>query len=103
MTESTEIDSTILLSGFGSLNFLITCYTFCFFSETLTTNSFKIGADAYNLVWNQMTMQQQKAIKLVIARSQKEFRLTGLGLIDCSLARFLAVKSIPVIQISVNT
>lgn len=74
--------------------YLMACYIYSYFSEVVTTNSFKIGDDAYNSLWNEMPVKQQKLIILIISRSQKEFRLRGLGMIDCSLAKFLAVMSI---------
>lgn len=73
------------------LIYLMACYIYSYFSEAVTTNSFKIGDDVYNSLWNEMPVKQQKVIILIINRSQKEFRLRGLGMIDCSLAKFLAV------------
>lgn len=69
-------------------------YIYCHFSENMTTNSIKVGEKAYNLLWYKMTMKQQMAVMLIIGRSQREFRLDGLGFIDCSLATFLAVTII---------
>lgn len=47
----------------------------------------------YNSLWYEMPLKEQKAIMLMMQRSQKEFRLTGLELVDCSLATFLEVTS----------
>lgn len=58
----------------------------------MTTNSFEIADAAYNLLWYEMSVKQQKSIILIIARSQREFRLTGLQFINCSMEIFLVVK-----------
>lgn len=89
--QSTAINMAQLVNLMGLLAYLFLGFTYSYFSETITANSFKIGEDAYNSLWNEMEIQQQKAIMLIIGRSQKEFRLTGLGLVDCTLATFLAV------------
>lgn len=91
LEQTTVKNIQLLIKLIGLFSYLIIIYTYCYFSEAITTNSFKIGADAYDSLWNEMTMRQQKAIILVISRSQQEFRLTGLGLVDCSSARFLSV------------
>lgn len=62
----------------GLLTNLIFGSTYSYFCETMTTNSYKIGEDVYDSLWNEMTIQQQEAIELIIGRSQIEFRLTGL-------------------------
>lgn len=73
--------------------FLVTSYIYSRFSENITANSFKIADNTYNnSLWYAMAVKQQKALILLIARSQKEFRLTGLGMVNCSLATFSTVK-----------
>lgn len=92
--QSTVIDMKQFGNFFCFFTYLIIGYLYCHFSEKITINSFRIHEYAYRSSWNKMTMQQQKAIMLIIGQSQREFRLTGLGLIDCSLATFLEVKTI---------
>lgn len=90
LDQSTEND-IILLNCMSLFHFNTICYIYCYFSETITANSFKIGDYAYDLLWYKMWLKQQKAIMMIIGRSQKRFRLTGLGLIDCSMETFLTV------------
>lgn len=89
--QSSVINMTTIVNLAGFLTYLTLGYTYCYFSENITANSFKIGYDAYNSKWTEMTTREQKAIMLAIGRSQKEFRLSGLGLIDCSMMTFLSV------------
>lgn len=86
------IDFTVILNLECTLYIIIICYIYSYFSETITTNSFAIGEDPYNSLWYKMPMKQQKAVMLMIMRSQIEFRLTGVGMVDCSLETFLAVR-----------
>lgn len=74
------------------LTYSIICYVYCRFSENITSKSLEIGDIVYNSLWYKMPLKEQKLIILMIQRSQKEFRLSGLGLVDCSLATFLAVR-----------
>lgn len=87
----TAIDFNLLLNLDCLLTYLIICYIYCHFSENMTTKSFEIGDIVYNSFWYKMSIKEQKIIILMIQQSQKEFRLSGLGLIDCSLATFLTV------------
>lgn len=94
LNESTVLNVRLAANFNLLLIYLMACYIYSYFSEVMTTNSFKIGDNVYNLLWNEMPVKQQKLIIMIINRSQKEFRLTGLGMIDCSLAMFLAVMLI---------
>lgn len=89
--QSDAIDFTIIFNLECLLTIIIICYIYSYFSETITINSFKIGEDVYDSLWYVMPMKQQKAMILIIAQSQKEFRLSALGMVDCSLEIFLAV------------
>lgn len=100
--QSTVMNLALLVTFIGLLTLLILGYTYCYFSETITENSFKIGYDAYNSMWSEMTVAEQKAIMLVIGRSQQEFRLTGLGLVDCCMMTYLAVTIYFDIQIIIG-
>lgn len=71
--------------------FLIIRYIYCHFSEKMASTSDVIGDVLYDSSWYEMSTIEQKAIILMIQRSQRKFRLTGLGLVDCSLASFLTV------------
>lgn len=91
LDQSTVLNIGLLVNINALLTYLMIGYTCCHFSESITTNYFEIGKNVYNSLWNEMKIQQQKAIVLMIAQSQVEFRLTGFELVDCSLARFLSV------------
>lgn len=91
LDQSTEFDFTVLFIFECLITFLITCYIYSYYSEEITAKSFGVGDDIYDSLWYRLPLEQQKAIILIIDRSQREFRLTGLGMVDCSLATFLAV------------
>lgn len=87
-------DLNLLINMNCLVAYLVICYVNCHFSESITTKSFEIGDIIYNnLLWYEMSIKERKVVTLIIQQSQKEFRLTGLGLVDCSLARFLAVRN----------
>lgn len=67
---------------------------FCYFSENLTTAMEVIGDAFYDFAWYRLTSKQQTLIKLPIQRAQINFRLTGLGIIECSLGVLLTVRII---------
>lgn len=85
-----DLDLILILDGL--IIYLIICYVYCYYSENITTTSLKIGDVVYDSLWYEMPIKEQRAIILMIQRSQKEFRLSGLGLVDCSLATFLSVN-----------
>lgn len=92
LNQSTEFDVPLATVLNCLVIYLITCYIYCRYSENLTTNSFEIGENVYDALWYEMSMKYQKAMLLMIGRAQKEFRLTGLGMVNCSLGVFLAVR-----------
>lgn len=98
LSHSFVIDSNLIVILDCLLLYSILCYIYCYFSENMTATSFEIGDVVYNSLWYEMLMKQQKAMILMIERSQKEFRLTGLELVECSLPTFLSVTTnLPII------
>lgn len=91
LDQTDQINFALLLNLIGLSTYLSIAYIYSYFSDTMTANSYKIGDATYNSVWNRMSVEQQKAIMLIIRRSQKKIRLTGLGMVDCSLETFLKV------------
>lgn len=73
---------------------MIFCYVYCYYSERVTERAFGIADIAYDTRWHELPPNEQKVFVLMIVRGHKEFRMTGLGIIDCSLAQFLAVMRI---------
>lgn len=65
-----------------------------FLAEWITTDLLSIGDVFYNSVWYRLPVKQQKLLVLPIERGQREFRLRGLGLFNCSLVVFSSVKFI---------
>lgn len=72
---------------------IVIALTFAYFylSERITADLLEICDIFYNSPWFQLSTKQQKLLTLPIQRAGRELRLTGLGLIDCSLIVFSKV------------
>lgn len=68
-------------------------YAYCSASERVTSYLLDVGEMFYNSAWYQLPVKQQKLLVLPIQRAEREFRLSGLGLFDCSLAVFSSVSN----------
>lgn len=86
-----QIDRDVLFNFDNFFNSSVIGFIYCYFSEKITNISFEIGDIVYFSSWYAMPFKQQKTIVMVIRESHEEFRLNGLGIIDCSLSTFLAV------------
>lgn len=90
-----ELNNTISAEAMDALFdlFLVVMlmFTYCYLSERVTADLFDIGDIFYNVDWFQLPVNQQRFLVLPIQRSQRELRLQGLGLFDCSLAIFSSV------------
>lgn len=82
-----SITSMIALTTVAAPTFIL-----CLLSENLTADLHGIGNNYYSCAWYRLTAKQQQLFVLPIQRSQKEFRMTGLGLVDCSLRVFSSVR-----------
>lgn len=86
-----QIDRDLLFNFNNFFNSSVIGFIYCYFSEKITNISFGIGEIVYISSWYAMPFKQQKTIVMMIRDAQVEFRLNGLGIIDCSLSTFLAV------------
>lgn len=64
----------------------------CVFSEVITHDLCTIADIFYGYAWYRLPVKQQKLFILPIQRANKALRLTGLGLVDCSLRVFASVS-----------
>lgn len=71
---------------------LLSSYMYCYLSENITIMLEAIGDIFYEFAWYHLPPKQQTLFLLPIQRTQIEFRLTGLGIVDCSLGVFLSVS-----------
>lgn len=67
-------------------------FFYCYLSERITSALYEISDNFYDLAWYEMPIMQQKLITLPILHAQHGVRLTGLGIVNCSLQTFLEVK-----------
>lgn len=63
-------------------------FMFCYLSEVLTADLCAAGDIFYDLAWFQLPVKAQLLVKPTMQCSQREFRLNGIGFVDCSLHIF---------------
>lgn len=78
----------------GIINVLTATYIYCLLSENVTLDLSSIGSIFYNCDWYRLRPKEQQLLALPIQRGHREYRMTGLGLVECSLRVFMAVSAI---------
>lgn len=81
-----------IISIQGILIIATPTFVYCNLSEQLTSQLFSIGDIFYERAWYRMPLKHQQLVIFPIRRSHMEFRLMGLGIIDCSLSVFVSVS-----------
>lgn len=71
---------------------LMPSFVVCLLSEKVTGRLQAIGDGFCECAWYRLSAEQQQLFLLPIKRAQKECRLNGLGIVDCSLAVFASVN-----------
>lgn len=83
------------LTAFATITALTDILTqmviYCAYSENVTNDLVASGESFYESPWYQLPVKLQQFYILPIQRSQKEFRRSGLGIIECSLGVFVSV------------
>lgn len=72
---------------------LLPTYHFCKQSDNTAGKLLTIGDAFFECSWYWLSARQQKLFLLPIARAQQEFRMTGLGIVSCTLQIFTAVST----------
>lgn len=83
---------TFLLPLVAVIVVLITLFMYCKLSENITCDLYAIGDIFYESAWYRLTVKQQQMFVLPVQRAQSKFRLTGLGIFECSLETYLTVS-----------
>lgn len=92
LLDSTDhFDLRIATSLYNVFTITSLTFIFCLVSEKITEALFGIGDAFYESPWYFLSSQHQKHLVLIIARSQRELRLEGLGIFFCSLGTFAQV------------
>lgn len=87
--ESTGLFSLRAMPSEYDLMIVLTLtFIYCYFSEQLTSHLYEIDDIFYGLTWYQLPIKTQKLLIPTIQHSQQEFRLNGIGFVDCSLLVF---------------
>lgn len=92
---SLQLLNTLTVASFGLViavvNILTQILIYCAFSENMTHDLLATGDIFYNSPWYRLSVTLQKLYVLSILRPQRKFRLSGLGIIECSLGVFASV------------
>lgn len=70
---------------------IIMTFAHFYLAEWITSDLLTIGDHFYNSAWYDLPLKHQKLLVLPIQRAQRELRLKGLGLFECSLPVFSMV------------
>lgn len=73
------------------VNLLTQMVVYCTFSENMTNDLFDTGDIFYESPWYELPISLQKLYFFPIIRLHRVFRLSGLGVIECSLRVFASV------------
>lgn len=91
-----ETDSLLDLTFFaafgGFLHILAQMGVYCKLSENVTSDLDETGDAFYETHWYSLKIKFQKYYVLPIQQSHKEFRITGLGIVECSLRALTSVS-----------
>lgn len=92
MFQEKHIDTTFATSA-GTLSIHMTMvFILCFYAEKYTNQSFEVVNTVYcDLLWYNLSKNQQIFIILAIRRSQQQFWLEALGIFNGSMEIFLKV------------
>lgn len=67
-------------------------FVFCFVGTIITTKCQQIAISTYQSMWYNSSIDHQRYIILILARSQKDFYFHGYKLVICSLMNFKSVS-----------
>lgn len=67
---------------------LLMTFTICYLSETLTSSMNEIGSAFNDMAWYRLPIKAQMLMIPVVQYEQREFRLNGMGFVDCSFEVF---------------
>lgn len=66
-------------------------FMFCLSGNVLTNKLGNLALVAYNMNWVDMPIKYQWYMMMILKRAQKEFLLSGAGLVQCTLYNFARV------------
>lgn len=91
--DANGVFSMAFIASLAGLNSVLTpTFAYCLLSENVTWNLHLVANHFYDFAWYHLPAKQQKLFVLPIRRAQREFRMTGHGIIPCSLSVFSSVN-----------
>lgn len=83
----------VFLSDLIALVLLMLASFVLFYCISITTfNTMSIGDTIYTIHWYQLPCKEQAVVRLIIRRSQVQFQVRAIGMIECSLETYSKVK-----------
>lgn len=89
---SDKMDYGVFVALVGIITISLPTALHCKLSEQATCDMADIGDAFSQCAWYNLPAKQQKMFILPILRAQRNYRMMGLGMFECSLATFLSVK-----------
>lgn len=89
-----ELNLAVCGMVFAFLNFLMQLIIYSCLSEIVTNDLCASGDLFYESPWYQLPPKLRMIYMLPLLRPQREFRLAGLGIIECSLRSFASVTTL---------
>lgn len=89
---SDKMDYGVFVALVGIITISLPTALHCNLSEQATSDMEGIGDAFSQCPWYYLPVKQQQMFILPILRSQRSYRMTGLGMFECSLATFLSVN-----------
>lgn len=86
------LDSSTVPVILGIVAVSLPTILYCGLAEKMTMYLEAIGDTLYECSWYGLAVKQQKLLGLSIQCAQQTYRLTGFGIVECSLATFASVN-----------
>lgn len=90
LSDALSLEAMIAIADLALV--LMADFVYSFQSDFVTLSMLEIGEIFYNSPWYRLPAAKKRLLVLPIQRAQREFRLKGLGLIDCSVVVFTSVR-----------
>lgn len=87
-----EFNGAVILNLNALLNQIVFNYITCNYASIITEKLSSVSIIVSDSKWYMYPLDVQKLLPLFIQRTQSQYRITGYGVITCSMATYLAVN-----------
>lgn len=82
----------MILQFLATITLLSTLYAFCHIGDHVRLRFESVNISVYQLAWNELPLHAQKNLIILLAASQRDIYIRGVGNIHCTRQIFLMVK-----------